>query len=95
MMKDLEKTSYDSELGKIILTTRFSVTVPKGDEKERFFTYLKDRGIFEDMATVNSQTLNAWYRSEMDQAKENGDFDFQIPGIKEPMAYEQLQLRKK
>lgn len=94
-MKDLEKTSYDSAKGKLVVTTRFTVTTPKGEAKDEFFSYLKERGVFEDLVSVNSQTLNAWYKQEMEVARETGNFDFQIPGIGEPTAYEQVMLRKK
>jgi hypothetical protein len=57
-----------------------SYKVPKDTESRReFFDYLKEKGLYENLITVNSATLNAFARAE---EEEHGDeLDFQIPGI--------------
>lgn len=66
----------------IYLRTRTSVQVPKSSEdREAFFDYLKERGVFEQMITVHSNTLNSFYQGEYEQAVAEGNLSFKIPGI--------------
>ena len=91
---DMEKIPVKG-FGTYFRKSNFSVKVPKSEvEREAFFGYLKERGIFENMVTVNSMTLNAWFKQEMEAAVEKGDVDFKIPGIEEPKAFFTLQFRK-
>jgi hypothetical protein len=87
--------------GTYFLKSNFSVKVPKlDDDRIAFFGYLKEKGIFEQMITVNSMTLNAWYKQEMDALIERAgkgedvDPDFKIPGIEEPKPWNTLNFRK-
>jgi hypothetical protein len=83
-------------MGSVTAADRFSIAHPKEQsEKMAFFKYLKDKDILWEMVSVNSQTLNAWYKKEMDAAIERGDVDFKIPGIGEPNYIKILQMRKK
>jgi hypothetical protein len=91
--QDLEKFSVKG-LGTVSTRNNFSVSVPKGDSKEIFFNWLKEKGDFENLITVNSMTLNAYYKDEMAKAVEEGNVDFHIPGLEEPKLYKTLQLRK-
>lgn len=84
--------------------TRFStdnITVTKIDkinvkleDKFTFFEYLKKNNMFEAMATVNSMTLNAFYKEEMARAISEGKDDFNIPGVKESSMHASLSIRK-
>jgi len=59
-----------------------SYKVPKDDEsRELFFKYLREKGVFNNLITVNSMTLNSFANQEEELALEEGNFDFQIPGI--------------
>lgn len=80
--------------GTLSAQTRFSVKVPQGDGKREFFEYLRSLGIFEDLATVNSQTLNGWYKERLDEAIEKGDLGFRVPGIEEPKSVKTLGFRR-
>lgn len=80
--------------GTLSMQNMFSVKVPAGDNKAEFFEYLKERGIFEDMATIHSATLNSWYKQEIDAAIEEGNADFRIPGIEEPKIVKRLGMRR-
>lgn len=87
--------------GTFSVQSNFSVKVPGTEEhREAFFAYLKERGIFESMITVNSATLNAWYKQELAaiaakaEAGEDVDPDFKIPGIEEPKDFNVLRFRK-
>lgn len=92
----MEKSSYDSSFGKIVIQKRFSVRQPKDpEEREKFFNYLREKGLFEDMVSVNSMTLNAYYKQELETARQEGNFDFAIPGLSEPTVVEYVTLRRK
>lgn len=90
---ELERFSVKG-FGNISIMNRSSVKVPTGDERQVFFNSLRERGIFDDMVTVNSATLNAWYNQELEIAIAAGNIDFKIPGIVEPKIYKTLTLRK-
>jgi hypothetical protein len=80
----------------VLLGERTSVKTPKNNaERELFFEYLKEKGVYEDLRTVNSQSLNAFYKSELELALGRGELDFSIPGITEVLVVPKLSLRKK
>jgi len=92
----LDKTNWDTDSCKVVINHRTSVLVPKTPEdKTKFYSYLKDKGMFDDMITVNSNTLNAFYKEQLNQALEAGDVNFRIPGIGEAAIVKNLQVRKK
>ena len=94
-MEQFEKTSYKSKFGNIIRVQKSSVKVPKDPEaKAQFFAYLEAKGIKEDLLTVNSMTLNSFYKAEKEAAIAAGAEEFSIPGLEAPTAYFQLQMRK-
>lgn len=81
--------------GTVFKTNRFTVTVPKdGADRDAFFAYLEKQGIFRELITVNSQTLNSYYKKEMEAAIEAGNADFKVPGIGEPKHQITLGMRK-
>jgi hypothetical protein len=82
MLAESGITSYKSPFGSAVLAHRTSVKIPRTpDDREKFFAFLKSRGLFETMISVNSNTLNSFYKSELELAKERKDPDFAIPGI--------------
>lgn len=95
MLKDSGIPNFRGKDGLITVSHRTSVRVPQGEERLSFFNYLKERGIFDSMITVNSQTLNAFYKSEFELAQERGDDDFTIPGISGETIVESLSFRSK
>lgn len=97
---ELEKFNVKG-YGTFSLQSNFSVKVPGSEEhRAAFFAYLKELGIFDSMITVNSNTLNAWYKQELQtlaakaEAGEDVDPDFKIPGIEDPKDYNTLKFRK-
>lgn len=84
MLSDAELKNFRCDSGTIGMTERLSVKTPKlPEDRDAFFAYLRDRGLFDQMISVNSATLNSFYKSEFEQAKERGDAEFKIPGINE------------
>jgi len=82
--------------GTAYLSERLSYKVPKEPEaRESFFRLLKERGVFEDMITVYSQTLNSWARKEKEVMGEECEIqDFEIPGLGKPTVSTILGVRK-
>lgn len=96
LLTESKKTSWQTPIGNFILSNRFTVPTPKDPEqKQAFFSYLKQKGIFEDLVSVHSQTLNAWYRQELDAALDKGDVNFKVPGLEDPKYVQTLSIRKK
>ncbi len=95
----LEATSsdrFDAPSCTVFRREKTSVKTPKTEEqKAAFFNYLKEKGLFDSMITVNSQTLNGWYKSEQEVARSKGQFEFSIPGLEEPTIYYDLNVRGK
>jgi hypothetical protein len=91
---DLDKFTDDGIT--VSITERTSVQVPKTlEQKHAFFEYLKERGIYEEMVSVNSARLNAFYKEEERLQLEQGNIDFKIPGLDEVTTYQQLNVRTK
>lgn len=95
VMDKTNQTSFKTEFGQVVRNKRFSVKHPKDPEaRKAFFQYLQDRGVFENMVSVNSQTLTYWYNLEMQAAAEKGQVDFSVPGIEPPTYAEYLTMKK-
>lgn len=92
-MEELDKDKYASDMGTVSVQNKFSVQVPKDEEKKQaFFAWLRDKEIFESTITVHSATLNSLYNSML---QESGDPDFEIPGIGKGTHYKTLSIRSK
>lgn len=77
------------------LETKVSVKTPKTDEQKReLFQFLMDEGIFYEMASVHSASLNSLYQDYAERALEEGNLDFRLPGVDEPTPYTQIKIRK-
>lgn len=88
---ELERTSYTAKNGwRIERREITSVSMPKNhDDREAFFNYLRERGVYDTYITVNSQSLNAFYKVEREEAEKRGEdmVLFHIPGLPEPRSY--------
>lgn len=95
IMTEFNHTSYRSSWGMVVRSQRWSYKTPKTDDaKEAFYNYLRSKGLFDSMISVNSQTLNSFCKKEMEAAKEAGDLDFEIPGLEEPTLSENISIRR-
>jgi len=87
-------TKYASKNGSVFTKKTYSVRVPKDDEsRERFFGFLKAEGIFDNLITVNSRTLNSLYNERLEAAKDAGE-SFNMPGIEPPTMFEDVNFKK-
>lgn len=72
-----------------------SVSIPKSlEDKRKLFEFLTEKGIFLEMVSVNSMTLNSLYKSLAEQALNEGVLDYRMPGVAEPVNYVNLKIRK-
>lgn len=95
LLQEAEIASYKSKHGTITICNRFSVKFPKElDQRESFAKWAKEQGIYEELFTVNSQTLNSLYKKEKELAEEKGELFFRLPGIDDPTIMTYLSVRK-
>lgn len=95
-MREHNKSSYPSTWGTLVRRIRQTYGVPKTNEdRDLFFGYLKAKGIFENLITVHSATLNSYVSGEQDAAAERGEFDFTVPGLGQPTVFESVSLTRK
>ena len=81
-LEALDRVSHKTSTGTVSYRYDETFRVPKGEEsRQLFFGYLRDKGIFDDMITVNSKTLNSYAKEEAEVEEKNGNYDFQIPGL--------------
>lgn len=86
---------FRTKFGSVKLVEKKSFKVPKDDvSKSAFMNYLRERGVFDDLVTVNSQSLNAWANEEIEARIIEGNFNFEIPGLESPTPYTKVQIRK-
>lgn len=80
--------------GKVYTTTKYQVSYPKDPvESAKFRQYLFDHGM-ESMLTVNHNSLNAFYKSKLEEAGEGADPSAVLPGIGNPEARITLSMKK-
>ena len=91
-LESLGRSSYDSPYGKISREVRFSVKLPQGEDKAKFFEYLKEKGVFEDMVHMNSRTLQTFYRAEMEANKATPGW--KVPGCGDPTGQVIVKFKK-
>jgi len=81
-LEALEMDSYKGKAGSFSFRMKEGFRVPKDMEaKKQFFSFLQEKGVFDELVSVNSQTLNSWAQAEIESALDAGNFDFQIPGL--------------
>ncbi len=94
-LKDLERDEYVSPQGKVGIKEKWRVNLPQTDQdKELLFQHLRDRGIFNKYATVNSASLNSLYMADWEEAKSRGEgLEFSMPGVPAPNVYEKFDCK--
>lgn len=102
LMEKAGKKKYFAEgVGSFSFVDRFSVTTPKTDaDKQALAAYLQERGgkeLFWAKFSVNSQTLNSFYKAEAEIHNDNPENEgkpFTMPGVAAPTAKTGLRLTK-
>lgn len=81
-LESLELDSYKGKYGTFSYRMKQGFRVPKDlQSKKMFFSFLEDKGVFDELVSVNSNTLNSWAQAEIEAAEEAGNFDFTLPGL--------------
>jgi transcriptional regulator of heat shock response len=87
--------SFKFSGGTVSVTNRKSVKQPETlEDKAKFFDYLKDQGVFMELVSVNSRTLTSWASKEIEARETQGEYGFEIPGLKAPEIFKTISLRK-
>lgn len=92
-LEKIGEKSFKAHGMNFIKTEKFSVRTPQGDDKIAFMNHLKEIGQFDAMITVNSATLNSWYKSEIEKAKAENEVCV-VPGLDMPVSRVTLAVRK-
>lgn len=72
-----------------------TVKTPKTlEDKAKLFEFLRDKGLYDEMVSINSQSLNSLYRALSAEALEKGHLEFLMPGVDAPTSFRQLKLKK-
>lgn len=96
-LKELGREDYITSVGKVEVKTKERVNLPESiPDKLEFFAYLKEKGVFENYATVNSQSLNAYYfRERAEYLKAGGDpMTFSLPGVPAPKSFAEVDFKE-
>lgn len=84
--------------GTIYVQTKYSVKTPKTmAEKLALFDYIKStkgEETLNGLLSIHSATLNSFYDSELETAKERGDHRWALPGVGEPEMYKVIAARR-
>lgn len=95
MLEEAGLDSFKSSEGTIYIQERTSFKVPiEAEKREAFFNYLRSKGAFDSLVTVNYQTLNSYCKQEFENAIKNGDVNFKVPGLDEPTLFREIRMRK-
>lgn len=82
-------------VGKISMVTKYQVSFPKDpNDAAEFRAYLMENGM-DSMLTMNHQTLNAFYKSALEELGEGADPTKVLPGVGAPEQRVTLSMRKK
>lgn len=90
------RTKYQSENGTFSFKYEQNWSLSANpEEKQAFFEYLKEKGLYDSMITVNSRTLNSFCKHEEEAALEHNDVDISIPGLNKSDPFIKVSMRKK
>lgn len=97
MLERSGKKKYVSDFGNATLVQELSVKTPKTPEQKRAFFEWVEKNLGEDARdvymTVNSRTLNSFYKEQSQLAAERGEV-LNIDGLEEPTSHTKLSFRK-
>lgn len=79
-LMDNSMKSYRSPYGLATNVVTRTIPIPQNEDRARFFAYLRENNL-EDMISVNSTTLNGWYRQRKAEEIAAGNADWLPPGL--------------
>jgi hypothetical protein len=93
-MDSLEKTKYFCEGHTLFFKEDLKISFPEEENAKKEFIDYFGRDNFYNTAKIHANTLNSWYKAEMEKAAEEKNFEFKVPGIREPQLVKTLVIRK-
>ena len=93
---ELNLEKFPSKFGTLEVDDKSSVKVPKTvEDKALLWEWMREKGIFDAYATVNSRSLQSLFKAERDVAKRNGEdmVVWTIPGIEPPTTFKTAKLK--
>lgn len=95
-MKEYGLPMFEGPFGRVSVKNYATVSQPATPEdKALFFDYLKEQGIYDQMISVNSRTLNSWVNREIESKEKNGEFGWVPPGLQAPGNFQKLSVKAK
>jgi hypothetical protein len=95
MFEKLEKQKHQTKYGTFSMKLEEGYRLPKDDDsRAAFFAYLRDRGVYDTMITVNARTLETFVKDEVEIKEQEGDFEFVPPGIERKDPQQKYSMRK-
>lgn len=95
LMDKLEVDKYSSKSGSISRSEQPNYRLPQDDDsRNKFFNYLKEKGSYDTMITINSKTLQSFVKQEVELAEQDDNFGFLPDGIEETEYRTVFSLRK-
>jgi hypothetical protein len=89
-LESADLLAFKSKSGTFSYRYSESFKVPRTPEdKQKFFAYLTEKGVYDELITVNSQTLNSWVKQELEE-----NLDLQIPGLVKSEPYPVASMRR-
>lgn len=97
-LKALGRKNYPTPFGTIYILRKWQTKLPQTDaDKALLFGWLREQGLFDKYATVNSISLNSLYVKEIERVSRESPEDalvFTIPGVERPKMYETVSVLK-
>lgn len=93
LLEELGKTENEGSFGKVKVVQR---EYYKMNNKDEVFNWLRERGDFESLATVNANTFSSYVKKLVEQKREEGDFVWTPPGVEDATSdYTYLRISEK
>lgn len=91
-LEQLDKTENEGSFGKVKLTQR---EYYKMVDKEKAMAWLKERGEFEHLVSVNANTFSSHVKKLVHEKRDEGDFIWTPPGVEDSTSdYKKVKIIK-
>lgn len=92
-LEEMDKTENEGSFGKVKVVQK---EYYKCVDKQAAYNWLRERGEFDDMASINANTLSSHIKGLVHEKHEEGQFDWLPPGIHDATSdYQYLRITKK
>lgn len=98
ILGQIGRAYFDSPFGRIAIRQKKYWSLPRTvEERQAFFNYLKEKGQFESLVSVNSQTLQGYMGDLLREAELDGKLvEFEKPpGLSDPFIRETISFTGK